>query len=96
MTDFLHLTGWNTLKINESEHDYHVEAEITTKPPHLCPHCWDFVEFERFGTRRQVVLDAPVRGKRVGILYKVAETTQQEDYGASISTLIEQFEKEIE
>lgn len=67
MTDFLHLSGWKTLHIHESEHDYHIEAEITTKPPHLCPHCWDFSEFEKFGTRRQIVLDAPVRGKRVGI-----------------------------
>lgn len=67
MTDFLHLSGWKTLHISESEHDYHVEAEISTKPPHLCPHCWDFTDFERFGTRNQVVLDAPVRGKRVGI-----------------------------
>ena len=67
MTDFLHLAGWTSVQVHETEHDYHIEAKITTKPPHLCPHCWGLSEFEKFGTRPQVVLDAPVRGKRVGI-----------------------------
>lgn len=70
MTDFLHLHGWRTKAAHESKDDYHVEAEITTEKRRLCSNCFDFVDLEKFGTRKQVILDSPVRGKRVGIHFK--------------------------
>lgn len=66
MSDFLHLNGWKTLAVHESENDYHVEAEII-EAAQFCPHCLKFTELVKFGTRKQMVLDSPVRGKRVGI-----------------------------
>lgn len=64
--DFLHLSGWKTLSVEELENDVHVRAEITTTF-NTCSHCWNFTELVKFGTRSQVVLDSPSRGKRVGI-----------------------------
>lgn len=67
MNDFLHLNGWKTLAVHESENDYHVEAEITEQAPTFCRECFKYTEIVKFGTRKQVVLDSPTRGKRVGI-----------------------------
>ena len=59
------LRSYRVLKVDQSDHDYHVRAEPAS-PQTACPHC----RSERliaWGTREQVFKDIPMHGKRVGI-----------------------------
>ncbi len=63
--DFLNLSSLEQNKIHEDEHNYHIEARSRLDSP-PCPHCGS-AEAVGFGRKRQLFMDAPVRGKRVGI-----------------------------
>lgn len=72
MTTILHLPNWEVAKVDQSEHDYRVEARYTVEPQ-LCIHCGQgklFGSLYRHGTRPQLLMDLPVHGKRVGIVVK--------------------------
>lgn len=64
-TNILNLPQYRVLRVEESDHDYHVTAEpvdVTSR----CPHC-DSDHLTSWGTREQVFKDLPMHGKRVGI-----------------------------
>jgi len=56
--------AYRVIDTEETEHDFHVTAEIVN-PTTRCPHCQG--EVVGFGTRGQKIMDLPVHGKRVGI-----------------------------
>lgn len=67
--DLLCLPNWLTLKAEETENDYLVEA-IPLTLQEDCPHCGCGSEMlQRHGVRQQFVTDAPVRGKRVHLYF---------------------------
>lgn len=63
--NFLLLRSYRVLKVEASEHDYHVRAE-PVEPQKACPHCHSDCLIA-WGTREQVFKDIPMHGKRVGI-----------------------------
>jgi transposase len=72
VSTILNLPGWDVTKVDQSEHDYRVEARFTVEPP-TCIHCGKgklFGSLYRHGTRPQLLMDLPVHGKRVGIVVK--------------------------
>jgi transposase len=64
-TNILNLPSYRVLKVDESEHDYHVRAEPVV-PAAVCRHCASD-RLTAWGTREQVFKDLPMHGKRVGI-----------------------------
>ena len=64
-TNIIHLPAYSVIKVNDTDHDYHIYAEVTGKPA-FCPHC-DSRSFVGFGRREQLIRDLPMHGKRVGI-----------------------------
>lgn len=66
--DFLGLPNLRTLSVIETEHDFQVLAVILSGPVG-CPSCGASSSLmKRNGWRKKLVLDSPVRGKRVRIL----------------------------
>lgn len=63
--DLLDLGNLRQLAVQESEHDYHIEAS-TNRTGYRCSYC-GCADAVGFGRKRQLFMDAPVRGKRVGI-----------------------------
>lgn len=63
--NILNLPSYRVLKVEESEHDYHVRAE-PVQPQSICRHCGSD-RLIAWGTREQVFKDLPMHGKRVGI-----------------------------
>jgi len=63
--NILNLSSYNVLQVEESEHDYHITAEVKN-PPAICPNGHNR-PFVGFGKREEVVMDVPMHGKRVGI-----------------------------
>ena len=61
----LQLPAYNVLKVDSTEHDYHIVAE-PVEPRRSCPHCQS-ANTVGFGRREQLVKDLPIHGKRVGI-----------------------------
>ena len=61
----LQLPAYNVLKVESTEHDYHIVAE-PVEPRRACPHCQS-ENTVGFGRREQLVKDLPIHGKRVGI-----------------------------
>ena len=61
----LQLPAYNVLKVDSTEHDYHIVAE-PAEPRRSCPHCQS-ANTIGFGRREQLVKDLPIHGKRVGI-----------------------------
>ncbi len=66
--DLLNLPGFEVVSVQDSEHDYHIDA-ISTVPVEACPHC-QYRQVDGFGRREQMVRDLPIHGKRVGIYIK--------------------------
>jgi len=66
---FLHLPGWSVTSVKESENDYRVEATYEEGTGfYYCVKCGEmFTKMYRHGTRKQLLMDLPVHGKRVGI-----------------------------
>lgn len=70
--NILNLPEWEVTNVEQSEHDYRVEARFTIEPQ-ACIHCGNgklFGSLYRHGTRPQLLMDLPVHGKRVGIVVK--------------------------
>lgn len=65
MTTILNLPGLNVLRVEESEHDYHVYAETAGETPR-CPHCRSDAVVG-FGRYERLIRDLPSHGKRTGI-----------------------------
>lgn len=63
--NILQLPAYHVTTIENSGHDYHINAETVT-PHRACTHC-QHPESVGFGRRVQLVKDLPMHGKRVGI-----------------------------
>lgn len=63
--NILNLGAYTVTQIEETEHDYHIRAEVK-QPPSTCPHCQSS-SLVGFGRREQLVKDLPIHGRRVGI-----------------------------
>lgn len=63
--DLLNLRYLRQNSVQQSEHDYHIEAS-GIRMEHCCPRCGSTCAVG-FGRKRQLFMDSPVRGKRVGI-----------------------------
>jgi transposase len=74
----LNLPQYRVLKVDESEHDYHVYTEIAVerKP---CPQCRSG-KVHRWGAREILFKDLPMHGKRVG-MYVRARRLRCDDCG---------------
>ncbi|MGO9416204.1 MAG: ISL3 family transposase [Syntrophobacteraceae bacterium] len=64
-TNILHLPAFQVTEIKETEHDYHIYADVAI-PLQECIHCHARI-LVGFGRREQLVRDLPMHGKRVGI-----------------------------
>lgn len=56
---------YNVLRVDALKNDYQVQAEVT-KPPTHCPNC-NHHQIVGFGRRDELIMDAPVNGKRTRI-----------------------------
>lgn len=67
--NFLHLPGWTVTSVKESANDYRVEATCEEGAGfYYCTKCGEmFTKMYRHGSRKQLLMDLPVHGKRVGI-----------------------------
>jgi len=63
--NILNLPQYRVVRVQESEHDYHVTTE-PVEVTRACPHC-QAEHLHSWGTREQVFKDLPMHGKRVGI-----------------------------
>jgi transposase len=63
--NILNLPQYRVLRVEETDHDYHVTA-VPVDVASLCPHCQSD-RLTSWGTREQVFKDLPMHGKRVGI-----------------------------
>jgi transposase len=63
--NILNLPSYIVTNIEETEHDYHINAE-TKSAPQKCPHCYGD-NLVGFGRNEQLVRDLPIHGKRIGI-----------------------------
>lgn len=63
--NILNLHAYTVTNIDETEHDYHINAETKTAPQ-ICPHCRGD-NLVGFGRNEQLVRDLTIHGKRVGI-----------------------------
>lgn len=63
--NLLNLSAYSVRKVSETNHDYHIFAEIAEHPLE-CIHC-HAQNIVGFGRREQLVRDLPMHGKRVGI-----------------------------
>lgn len=64
--NILNIAELNVLKVEETEHDYHVKAEMVSRPS-CCPHCGCIPNLYGHGVKEQHFFDLPAHGKRVGI-----------------------------
>lgn len=63
--NILNLPQYRVLRVEETDHDYHVTAEPVDVAS-ICQHCQSD-RLISWGTREQVFKDLPMHGKRVGI-----------------------------
>ncbi len=63
-TNVLKLPAYAVTALQESEHDYHVDAGVKAMP--VCPHCLG-IDLSGFGRREQMVHDLPSHGRRVAL-----------------------------
>lgn len=64
--DLLGLANYRVLTVKEQEHDFTIEAKLITSPI-CCAHCGS-EQVYKHGIKHQLVMDQPIRAKRVGIL----------------------------
>ncbi len=64
-TNILNLPQYRVLRVEATQHDYHITAEPVEQTK-VCPHCKSD-RLTSWGTREQVFKDMPTHGKRVGI-----------------------------
>lgn len=65
--NILNLIGYEVLRVEESEHDYAIEAMPTRQGYHACPNCISMAKVRKFGSLSIIFMDLPIHGKRVGI-----------------------------
>jgi transposase len=68
--NIINLPNWVVVGIQQSQHDYRIEASYTVEPA-TCTHCGRgrlFNKLYRHGTRPQLLMDVPAHGKRVVIV----------------------------
>ena len=63
--NILNLPAYKVLRVEETEHDYHIRAEVAQRPSH-CTNCGSD-RLLRYGRNEQLVRDLSIHGKRVGI-----------------------------
>jgi transposase len=63
--NILNLPSYTVTSVQESEHDYHIDA-VLKDHPEQCPHCQSS-NIVGFGRREQMVKDLSMHGKRVGL-----------------------------
>ena len=63
--NILNLPAYKVLRVEETEHDYHIRAEVAQPPSH-CTNCGSD-RLLRYGRNEQLVRDLSIHGKRVGI-----------------------------
>lgn len=63
--NILNLPAYKVLKIEETDHDYHIKAEVAN-PPQQCPEC-AATSLVGFGRNEVMVRDLPSHGKRVAV-----------------------------
>lgn len=63
--NILNLADYTVIELKQSEHDYHVDAEVK-RPPVQCPLCHS-EKLVGFGRREQMVKDLPMHGRRVAV-----------------------------
>lgn len=63
--NILNLPSFTVVELDQSEHDYHVKAEVKTLPSN-CPHCRSD-SLVGFGRHEQMIRDLPMHGKRVAL-----------------------------
>ena len=63
--NILNLPAYKVLRVEETEHDYHIRAEVAQRPSH-CTSCGSD-RLLRYGRNEQLVRDLSIHGKRVGI-----------------------------
>ena len=64
-TNILNLPDYKVVRVEETDHDYHIAAEVSN-PPSVCPSCQSDA-LRGHGRNVQVIRDMPTHGKRVGI-----------------------------
>ncbi len=64
--DMLNIPSLKFTGAHETEHDYHITAEVEL-PPIACPACGCKPNLYRFGVKKQLFMDLPIHAKRVGI-----------------------------
>jgi transposase len=64
-TNILNLPQYRVLRVEETDHDYHITAE-TIGVTSACPHCQS-THLVGFGRREQMVKDLPMHARRVGL-----------------------------
>ncbi len=67
-SDFLHLSGWKTIAISKTEHDYHVAAELLTLPTCVCGNPQE--KLIPAGTLFQSLWDEPWDNRRLRIHFR--------------------------
>lgn len=100
--NILNLASYAVLSVDNTDHDYHIKAEIK-EAPKRCYECHS-TSIVGFGRREQLVKDLPIHGKRVGIYLNTrrmkcnecsktfSERLPEVDYGPDISTLARMIE----
>ncbi|MBW4048486.1 MAG: ISL3 family transposase [Proteobacteria bacterium] len=63
--NILHLPAYKVLRVEETDHDYHIRTELARSPTH-CTAC-EHARLLRYGRNEQLIRDLPMHGKRVGI-----------------------------
>lgn len=63
--NILNLEGWDVLQLEDRNGEYYVTAQPSTAN-HVCPKCGS-TNLYNFGRRKELVMDLPMHGRRVGI-----------------------------
>ncbi len=63
--NILNLPDYKVVRVEETDHDYHITAEVSN-PPSVCPSCRSD-SLRGHGRNEQLIRDIPTHGKRVGI-----------------------------
>jgi transposase len=63
--NILNLPDYKVVRVEETDHDYHITAEVSVSPL-SCDHCRSD-RLNGHGRNEQVIRDLPMHGKRVGI-----------------------------
>nr|WP_235589073.1 transposase family protein [Tepidibacillus decaturensis] len=105
--NILNLSQLKVLNVFEDKNNYQILAE-SASPPSFCPHCGCVANLYKHDNRKQLYMDLPMHGKRVGIVvsrqrYKCRECNKtfwerldnvMDEKRASTKRLVEYIEKQ--